>query len=207
MLQKQQIEQVKTQLIQQIQENFPEDKKSTAISQIQEMNESELENFLKQNNLIKDSNQQTECVFCAIASGSIPSRKINENSEAIAVLELNPISKAHVLIIPKDHSIKKEDLIKKTKALQEEISKKIKLKFKPKEILVASANLFGHEIINIVPIYKDEKIDSKRYKAEEKELELVQETLLKKIKPKLIKKPKPEKIEKSEQVWLPKRIP
>ncbi len=206
MLQKQQIEQVKSQLIQQIQENFPEDKKATAISQIQEMNKHELENFLKQNNLIKNSDQQTECVFCTIASGSIPSRKINENSEAIAVLEINPISKAHVLIIPKDHNIKKESLIKKTEKLTDKISKKIKSKFKPKEILLASANLFGHEIINLIPIYKDEKIDSKRYKAEEKELELVQQTLLKKPKPKLIKKLKPKQI-KTEKIWLPKRIP
>ncbi len=206
MLQKQQIEQIKNQLIQQINENFPEDKKSTAISQIQEMNESELENFLKQNKLIKNSGQQTECVFCAIASGAIPSRKINEKSDAIAVLEINPISKAHVLIIPKNHSIKKNDLIKRTKELQEEISKKIKTKFKPKEILVASTNLFGHEIINIIPIYKDETIDSKKYKAEEKELEFVQEALLEKPKPQVIKKPKPKKV-KSEKIWLPKRIP
>jgi len=206
MLQKQQIEQIKSQLIQQIQENFPEDKKETAISQIQKMNATELENFLKQNNLIKTDEQNTPCIFCSIISGDSQSHKIEEDENTIAVLEINPISKAHVLIIPKNHDIKKEDLIKKTEKFTEKLSKKIKTKFKPKEILLASANLFGHEIINLIPVYKNETPESKRYKATKQELEEVEKSLKEKPKKELIKKPKPKKI-KTEKIWLPKRIP
>ena len=43
------------------------------------------------------------CIFCKIAAGEIPSRKIYENSDLIAIMDLNPTSKGHSLIIPKEH--------------------------------------------------------------------------------------------------------
>jgi diadenosine tetraphosphate (Ap4A) HIT family hydrolase len=207
MLNSQQVEQIKKQLISQIKKNFPEEKKKETISQINLLNPSELEEFLKKNNLIKNSEESSNCVFCSIYSGKIPNKKVGENPDAIAVLEINPISKGHTIIIPKEHSITKEELIKKTENLYKEISKKIKKHLKPKEIIISSSNLFGHEIINIIPVYKKENLESERYKAEEKELNFIQETLLKKEKKKPLKKTKPEKIQKKEILWLPKRIP
>ena len=43
------------------------------------------------------------CIFCKIAAGEIPSRKIYEDSDLIAIMDLNPTSKGHSLIIPKEH--------------------------------------------------------------------------------------------------------
>ena len=48
---------------------------------------------------MKDEN----CIFCKIAAGEIPSRKIYEDSDLIAIMDLNPTSKGHSLIIPKEH--------------------------------------------------------------------------------------------------------
>jgi histidine triad (HIT) family protein len=206
MLTEEQALEIKKQIIKQIQENFPEDKKALAESQIQDMNSKELEEFLKNNNLIisKDKtngNKEVEqCVFCSIVSGGIASYKIDENKNVLAVLEINPISKAHTLIIPKKHSNK---ITKTISSFAEKISKKIKKKFKPKDVIISSSNLFGHEILNIIPVYKDETINSKRYKAESEELQDVQKKFEKKER--TLKKPKPEKIK--EKIWLPKRIP
>ena len=44
-----------------------------------------------------------DCIFCKIAAGEIPSRKIYEDSDLIAIMDLNPTSKGHSLIIPKEH--------------------------------------------------------------------------------------------------------
>ena len=41
--------------------------------------------------------------FCKIAAGEIPSRKIYEDKDLIAIMDLNPTSKGHSLIIPKEH--------------------------------------------------------------------------------------------------------
>ena len=47
--------------------------------------------------------KKDDCIFCKIAAGEIPSRKIYEDSDLIAIMDLNPTSKGHSLIIPKEH--------------------------------------------------------------------------------------------------------
>lgn len=44
-----------------------------------------------------------ECVFCAIASGEIPSNKVYEDEEVLAFLDNNPAARGHTLVIPKKH--------------------------------------------------------------------------------------------------------
>jgi len=129
--------------------------------------------------------------------------KIDENEKAIAILEINPISKAHSLVIPKEHASGK--MPKEAKKLAEQVSKKIKKEFNPKEVKILSSTLFGHEILNILPVYKDETQDSKRQQAKPAELEELQKALQEKPKKEIIKKPKPKKLK--EKIKLPQRIP
>ena len=207
MLPQEQIIQLKKQLLQQIESNYPEDKKELARQQIESMNSKQFEEFLKQNNLIKDQQENPQqCVFCSIVSGKIPTNKIDESEKAIAVLEINPISKAHTIIIPKEHVSSSDKLPKEISSFAESIAKKIKTILKPKDIQISSSNILGHEIINVLPIYKDETINSERTQAKPEELEQIQEMLKTKPKPKVIKKPKTKKL-KAEKLWLPKRIP
>lgn len=46
----------------------------------------------------------TDCIFCKIVRGEIPSEKVYEDSEFIAFLDINPVTKGHTLLIPKIHS-------------------------------------------------------------------------------------------------------
>ena len=46
---------------------------------------------------------KNNCVFCAIAAGEIPSFKIYEDDRFLAYLDINPFSKGHTLVIPKEH--------------------------------------------------------------------------------------------------------
>lgn len=45
-----------------------------------------------------------DCIFCKIANGEIPSVKIWEDEEHLAILDINPYAKGHTLVIPKKHS-------------------------------------------------------------------------------------------------------
>jgi histidine triad (HIT) family protein len=47
---------------------------------------------------------KNDCVFCAIAAGEIPSLKVYEDDLVLAYLDINPFSKGHTLVIPKEHS-------------------------------------------------------------------------------------------------------
>ena len=44
------------------------------------------------------------CIFCAIASGEMPSFKIYEDDRTIAFMDINPATKGHCLVIPKAHA-------------------------------------------------------------------------------------------------------
>lgn len=45
----------------------------------------------------------SDCVFCKIIDGSIPSDKVYEDDRIIAIRDLNPQAPVHVLFIPKEH--------------------------------------------------------------------------------------------------------
>jgi len=207
MLSEEETKQLKEQLISQIERTDIPNKEEVKDS-ISNMNESQLEEFLKQNNIQyseKGEQEQQKCIFCSIVFGDIPSTKIRENEIAIAILELNPISKGHVLIIPKEHLSVKENLHKKVDELAKEVAEQIKKTLKPKEVIIANGNMFGHEFLNVVPVYDKETMDSPRQKTSPEELRGLQESLEKKQEPEKIEEQKIEEI--SENLWLPKRIP
>ena len=45
-----------------------------------------------------------DCIFCKIAAGEIPSVRVYEDDRVLAFMDINPISKGHLLIIPKAHA-------------------------------------------------------------------------------------------------------
>lgn len=56
-----------------------------------------------------------DCIFCKIANGTIPSKKIYENAEVFAFDDIHPMAPVHVIVIPKKHiptimDVTKEDM-------------------------------------------------------------------------------------------------
>ena len=47
--------------------------------------------------------QVSDCIFCKIAEGTIPSNKVYEDEHCLAFEDLNPQARVHVLVIPKRH--------------------------------------------------------------------------------------------------------
>ena len=44
-----------------------------------------------------------DCIFCRIARGEIPSKKVYEDEEIFAFHDINPIAPVHFMIVPKLH--------------------------------------------------------------------------------------------------------
>ena len=44
-----------------------------------------------------------DCIFCMIAAGDIPSKKVYEDENCIATLDIGPAAEGHVLVIPREH--------------------------------------------------------------------------------------------------------
>ena len=46
----------------------------------------------------------SDCIFCKIVEGEIPSDRVGENDGAIAFRDINPEAPVHLLVVPKAHS-------------------------------------------------------------------------------------------------------
>ena len=49
-------------------------------------------------------NKKDDCLFCNIVAGDIPSHKIYEDDQTYAFLDIFPVSRGHLLILPKEHA-------------------------------------------------------------------------------------------------------
>jgi histidine triad (HIT) family protein len=47
----------------------------------------------------------SDCLFCKIVAGDIPSHKIYEDDQHLAFLDIFPASLGHTLVIPKEHHV------------------------------------------------------------------------------------------------------
>lgn len=77
----------------------------------------------------------SDCIFCKIINGEIPSTKVFENEHVLAFLDISQVTKGHTLVIPKVH---KENIFELTPEIAKElfsvvpeISRAIKQEFNP----------------------------------------------------------------------------
>ncbi len=47
--------------------------------------------------------QEQQCIFCQIIEGKVPSKKVFEDDVCLAILDINPAAKGHILLMPKTH--------------------------------------------------------------------------------------------------------
>ena len=200
-LTEEQIKELRSQLFSQIQ-HLPPEKKEAAQAQINSLSPEALESMLKQ--------QSENNIFRSIVSGKIEAVKIGENSEAIAVLDINPISQGHTLIIPKKPVSNQKDIPKQAFTLAESLSSKLISNIKAKETKAITDSQFGESIIHLIPIY-DSQLDlsSPRSKSTKTDLEKIKQSFEAiKIEKKLeiIKKKKP-RGKKPSPIKLNRKIP
>lgn len=197
-LTKEQISALKAQLLSQI-SHLPPEKKAEAKAQIDSLSTEALETILKQ--------QQANDVFRLIASKEIESVIVDENSDALAALEINPVSKGHTIIVPKTPFKDQNKIPSKIKEFAEKVQKKILSSLKPKSVHIIPDIKFGEVILDLVPEYDSPvSLSSKRSKASKDELKDV----LRKINViKIEKKVEQIKVEKPKEeiVKRGKRIP
>jgi len=212
---KKDLENIKSKLIEHIKLNYEKKQAEEFIQNIKGMNDEEFIKFLKEQGLVgNEKNTKSQCIFCSIVFGDIPSTKIGENEKAIAILDIKPASLGHTLIIPKEHIESKENLPGEVGKLATEIQEKLKKTFNPKRIDLISSSIMGHEVLNVLPVYKNETLDFERKNLSIEEIEKVKKEIedsnkkeLQKVKEKEPSKENLEEEINEKNTWLPKRIP
>jgi len=59
----------------------------------------------------------SDCLFCKIAGGEIPSKKVYEDDEFFAFHDIDPQAPTHVLVIPKRHVVSLDEVEEGDEAL------------------------------------------------------------------------------------------
>lgn len=127
--------------------------------------------------------EEKQCLFCGLISGSVPSLKIYEGKNVIAVLSIKPVSKGHVLVIPKEHqayinTLSAEASFELISAIKN-ITMLLSQAFNPAGFniinkLGAGANQrVPHACFEVIPRYENDSIELKMPEQEFNEQELI----------------------------------
>src|SRR3990172_2121946 len=130
-----------------------------------------------------------DCVFCKIVKGEIPSRKVYDDQDVIAFLDINPSNPGHTLVVPKKHAetiIDADDKsLEKAIIVAKLIAKRIKDNMGSVGLNVLQNNgRFAGQIVNhvhfhVMPRFPNDQIviSYPKIKLEEKDFEEIQKKL------------------------------
>lgn len=45
-----------------------------------------------------------DCLFCKIVAGDVPATRVDEDERTIAFMDINPATRGHLLVVPREHS-------------------------------------------------------------------------------------------------------
>jgi histidine triad (HIT) family protein len=138
-------------------------------------------------------NPEQQCIFCKIAKGEIQSFVIYSDEKCIAFLDINPASKGHVLLIPKEHHALMPMMPEELAAHLGQVSKHLSVKamevFEAKgaTIFTAAGAAAGqnapHVIMHIIPRYDGDEVSMALpgNKISQQELDKIRNALLPKL--------------------------
>lgn len=58
----------------------------------------------------------SDCIFCAIAAGDVPSARVYEDERIVAFLDIHPLRPGHTLVVPRQHAPRLSDCEPETAA-------------------------------------------------------------------------------------------
>lgn len=108
----------------------------------------------------------SDCLFCKIIDGSIPSYTVYEDDKVKVFLDINPNTDGHLLVIPKEHKanlyeMDDETLIYMLNIIREKLKPILSDKLNIDGLTISQNNDYGQEVkhfhIHVIPRYKNDK--------------------------------------------------
>lgn len=108
----------------------------------------------------------SDCIFCKIAQGEIPSKTLYEDEKFRVILDLGPAARGHALILPKEHAADIFELPEETAAAAFVLGKKMagimreKLKCDGLNLVQNNGETAGQTVrhfhLHVIPRYQDD---------------------------------------------------
>lgn len=129
------------------------------------------------------------CIFCEIIKGNIPSKKIYEDDDILAILDISQTTKGHTLVMPKEHYDNILECPKETAAklinVAQDLSKEITTNLDAKgfNLLVNTNEVAGQSVnhlhLHIIPRYDENDTIKVEFKENKFDLDYIQNEILK----------------------------
>lgn len=109
------------------------------------------------------------CLFCAIVSGDAPAEIVDSDDHTVTLMDINPATKGHALVIPRDHtedlmSIPEQDL-RNTAVAAQRVAKRMEKTLNPDGFNLINAcraaawQTVFHFHIHVVPRYEGDPLE------------------------------------------------
>lgn len=108
------------------------------------------------------------CIFCKIAAGDIPSATVYEDEDFRVIMDIEPASKGHALILPKEHYANLYELPEELAAKALIVAKKVITKMTDVvgcdgyNVLQNNGEVAGQTVfhfhMHLIPRYKDDDV-------------------------------------------------
>ena len=109
-----------------------------------------------------------DCIFCKIINGELPSKTVYEDDLIKVIMNINPNTNGHLLVLPKKHYINIMDIPDEVvthslKVIRETLFPLLKERLNCEGLTLAENNELGQEIkhfhIHLIPRYPDDGAD------------------------------------------------
>jgi histidine triad (HIT) family protein len=110
----------------------------------------------------------SDCLFCGIVEGSVPSQTVDSDERTVSFMDINPATRGHALVIPRAHSrdlmdVGPEDLAATMLAAQR-LTKRMEEALEPDGFNVLNAcrpvawQTVFHFHLHVIPRYEDDPL-------------------------------------------------
>jgi histidine triad (HIT) family protein len=110
-----------------------------------------------------------DCLFCGIVAGDVPAQIVDSDEHTVAFMDINPATKGHALVVPREHSadlmdVSDEDL-ERTMVAARRLARRMDGTLKPDGFNIlnscrpAAWQTVFHFHLHVVPRYEDDPLE------------------------------------------------
>src|SRR5437764_10586903 len=100
----------------------------------------------------------TDCLFCSLVQGDLPSHRVYEDENFIVLLTIHPVNPGHVMVVTKEHIESFYDvedaLYTQLMLLVKRMARVVKQVMKPLQVVMETSGIENRHVhVHVIPVH------------------------------------------------------